>query len=377
MVHCFSLGHLLGRPGSAYVADHGLRFLWEVLRDTDNGGYRWTADHAGGGDPSKQAYGHAFVLLAASTALVAERPGAEALLSDVTAVLEERFWDSNAGLYNEEFSSDWTGGPGSYRGGNSNMHMTEALLAAHEATGRELYLDRAESVARQLIADRTASNDWWLAEHYTSEWHIDREYNHDDPHNLYRPYGSVIGHAPEWTRLLLTLYACHPTPPAWLIGAASRLFDQAVGGAWDQQRGGLAYTVDFDGRVLDRDRYSWPISEAIGAASLLVEITGDDVYEAWYRRLWDYVDLHLIDHRFGGWFALLDENGRPKEIPGVVIGKPDLYHALQSCLAPLIAPEIGLAQGLAQQRLRVMPSDMPRTTRAEAVPSGSAAARSG
>ena len=54
----------------------------------------------------------------------------------------------------EEFREDWT--PFSdYRGQNANMHLTEALMAAFEATGERSYLDKAERIA-DLILRRNA-----------------------------------------------------------------------------------------------------------------------------------------------------------------------------------------------------------------------------
>jgi sulfoquinovose isomerase len=350
MVHNFSLAHLLGRPGAGPLADHGIRFLQEAYRDRTHGGYFWEVDHEGPRDTSKQAYGHAFVLLAASSALMAQRAGAAELLSDIWSALDTHFWSEADGLVVEEFKEDWT--PLSpYRGQNCNMHLVEALLTAAEATHNPLYLQRALRIAERLIRDLTAGNNWRLAEHYTAQWQIDTEYNREDPENMYRPFGSVIGHWPEWSRLLLQIHALSAAPPEWLLPAARRLFDAAMDEGWDQQAGGLAYTVDFDGKVLNTDHYQWPISEAISAAARLIQVTADPRYEHWYRTLWDYADGHIIDHARGGWYYVMDGQNRPKNIPGVVTGKPDLYHALQSCLVPLLPADAGIGASLRDGKL--------------------------
>jgi mannose/cellobiose epimerase-like protein (N-acyl-D-glucosamine 2-epimerase family) len=343
LVHCYALADLLGRPAAAGVVEHGLTLLRGRLRDADHGGWFWTATAAEPVDRTKQAYGHAFVLLAASSALQAGF-AARDLLEEATRALEERFWLPSDGLYAEEFHPDWS--PMSrYRGGNSNMHLVEALLAARDATGDDLYLQRAESVATRLIWEITRANDWRLAEHYTEFWVIDTDYSRDDPRNTYRPYGSVIGHSPEWARLLLGLRTARGAD-SWYVDAARSLFDVSVPHAWDSDATGLAYTVDFDGTVLDDDHYQWPVSEAIGAAHTLRSVTGDPTYETWYRKLWRFADEHLIDRERGGWYYVLDARNAPKEIPGVAEGKPDLYHALQSCLIPLLPPGVSVAEGV-------------------------------
>lgn len=343
LVHCYALADLLGRPAAADVVEHGLALLRGRLRDADHGGWFWTVTAAEPVDRTKQAYGHAFVLLAASSALQAGFAASD-LLEEATRVLEERFWLPSDGLYAEEFHPDWS--PVSrYRGGNSNMHLVEALVAAWDATGDDLYLQRADSVATRLIWEITRANDWRFAEHYNEFWVVDSGFNRDDPRNTYRPYGLVIGHSPEWARLLLGLRAARGAD-SWYVDAARTLFDVSVPPAWDSDATGLAYTVDFDGTVLDDDHYQWPITEAIGAAHALRCVTGDPTYETWYRMLWRFVDQYLIDRDWGGWYWVLDARNAPKEIPGAAEGKPDLYHALQACLIPLLPQGVSVAGGV-------------------------------
>ncbi len=95
MVHCMALGHLLGRPGAAAMVDHGMEYIWRGHRDQKHGGYMWSLDDNGPRDDSKQAYGHAFVLLAASSAKCVGHPLADKVLADVTEVLETRFWEAS------------------------------------------------------------------------------------------------------------------------------------------------------------------------------------------------------------------------------------------------------------------------------------------
>jgi sulfoquinovose isomerase len=213
LVHGFAIAHLLGLPGADRIVDHGLAFLWGRMRDGEHGGYFWAVDDEKPTDPTKQAYGHAFVLLAASSAMCVGHPDAPRLLADVTQVIEEKFWDKRAGASTEEYNPDWS--PiGTYRGQNSNMHLAEALMAAFEATGERGYLDKAESIA-SLIIDRHARNEnWRVAEHFTESWEVDRAYRGDP---MFRPSGTTPGHALEWSRLLVQL---------WELGGRSRTFPQ-------------------------------------------------------------------------------------------------------------------------------------------------------
>jgi sulfoquinovose isomerase len=344
MVHVFSLAELAGRVGAGAVADHGLRFLRGPLYDAEEGGWFDSVDVAGRPDEtSKSGYGHAFVLLAAASALVADRPGAAELLTAADEVIDRRFWRADDGLAVERSTRDWSTFE-SYRGQNSNMHLTEAYLAAADATGEQRYLDRAEGIARRLIRGATAANDWRLPEHFDEQWRVVPDYHRDRPGDPFRPYGSTIGHWLEWSRLLLQVGSARGEADDWHLDAAVRLFDGATREGWDANRPGFLYTVDWEGRPVVRDRYHWVAAEAIGAAVALHRATGDDRYRHWYAEVWRHVDEHLIDRQGGGWFHQLDPDNRPTTT--VWEGRPDLYHAYQATLFARIPGTGGLAAGL-------------------------------
>ena len=340
MVHAFAIAHLMGRPGADVILDHGMDFLWNGHRDAKRGGYFWGVGYGALTDDSKQGYGHAFVLLAASSAKVAGHPDADRLLSDVSNVILERFWEEAHGAAAEEFTADWK--PlGPYRGQNSNMHLTEALMAAFEATGDPNYLGMAERIADLIVRRHAGANGWRLPEHFTADWRLDRDYSGSP---VFRPYGVTPGHWLEWSRLMLQLWELGGRKLDWAPGAAKALFGQAVEDGWDGEKGGFYYTLEWDGRPRIRDRYFWPCCEAVGAASFLNAIDGDELYEEWYRRIWNFIAAHLVDRENGGWHAQLDDNLRPNQ--GPFYGKPEPYHTLQACLIPLLPTTGSVTRGL-------------------------------
>ena len=338
-VHCFAIARLMGRPGADRFIDHGMEFLWNGHRDADHGGYVWGVGD--GGDSRKQAYGHAFVLLAASSARLVGHPDADRLLADITEVLKRHFWEASHGASAEEFARDWS--PlSNYRGQNSNMHLTEATMAAYEATGERMYLDWAESIATLIISKNAAAAGWQVPEHYDADWRLDRDYAGGD---VFRPYGVTPGHALEWTRLILQLWELGGRRLAWLPNAAKSLFARATRTGWDAAEGGFRYTLDWDGKPHLRNRMWWPAAEGIGAAAFLNQIDGAPEYEDWYRRIWDFIAGKLIDREHGGWRTeAIDPTG---EVAPLFSGKPDLYHALQACLIPLLPTTGSVTRGLA------------------------------
>ncbi len=339
MVHCFAIARLMGRPGAEAFIDQGMAFLWNGHRDAANGGYYWGVGEDGPSDPRKQAYGHAFVLLAASSAKVVGHPDADRLLADVTEVLRTRFWEEKSGASAEEFEADWS--PISrYRGQNSNMHLTEALMAAFEATGGNTYLAMAESIATLLIKKLAGASGWCVPEHFDESWQLDRDYANGD---VFRPYGTTPGHSLEWTRLCLQLWELGGRRLGWLPDAARALFARAVADGWNREEGGFHYTLDWEARPRLRNRLWWPCAEGIGAAYFLNSIDGAPEYEDWYRRIWDFVANRLIDRENGGWWPEPPGSG----VAPLFEGKPDLYHALQACLIPLLPTSGSITRGLA------------------------------
>ena len=336
VTHCFAIAHMMGRPGSDALIRHGLAALWNLHRDTVHGGYRWQAGN--GADTSKQAYGHAFVLLAASSAKMAGFAEADRILADVTEVLERHFWESRHGATAEEFAEDWSPISG-YRGQNANMHLTEALMAAYEATGEATYLARAESIGDLVIGRVARAHDWHVMEHFNAEWEPDLGYWGSD---MFRPFGTTPGHALEWSRLLAQLRVLGRDRQPWLAEASTALFAQAVTDGWDKTAGGFYYTLDYANAPLIRDRLWWPCCEAIAAAAFLGSHSDNPFHELWYRRVLDWMATHMTDPVHGGWHPELDDSLAPR--PHFFTGKPDIYHLLQGFLIPLYAADGSLGE---------------------------------
>ena len=269
------------------------------------------------------------MLLAASSATIAGRPGAADLLSRAADVVVRRFWDDDEGALVESWDGAWQHCE-AYRGANANMHGVEAFLAAADATGDNRWLQRATRTVDLVINGAARSHGWRVPEHYDATWHVLPDYNHDQPRHPFRPFGVTPGHGFEWARLLLQLDA--------QIGderqpfAARALFDQAMADGWDGS--GLVYTTDWSGEPVVRDRFHWVACEALATAYALWATTGDEAYGAQWRRLWAHVNDVFIDRERGGWRHEVDVTGRLGH--GTWSGKPDWYHAVQAVLIPQV-----------------------------------------
>lgn len=379
MTYVYTLGSLLGRPGHAALADHGLAALGAgagagapgvpdaaagegapaegaprpgLLRDAEHGGWFAAAGPDGPTDTDKNAYAHAFVILATASAAVAGRPGARELLDEALTVSLEHFWDEDAGMVVESWDQAFTTTE-DYRGVNANMHTVEAYLAAADVTGDLAWLERAVRITERVVHGLARGNHWRIPEHLDAQGEPLPDYNVDTPAHPFRPYGATIGHWLEWSRLTLHvragLEASGQVPPGWMLEDAVALFDAAVREGWAVDGApGFVYTVDWSGRPVVRERMHWVVCEGLGAAAALHAVTGENRFDDAYRQWWDYAAVHMIDGAGGSWWH---ELGPDNTVSGTIwAGKADLYHAVQATLiprlplAPVLAP--ALAQGL-------------------------------
>ena len=344
MTHVYALGELLGRPGSATLADHGVAALTGRFRDAVHGGWYAKVGPDGPTVTDKTAYEHAFVVIAAASAVAAGRPGARELLDDALGVLLEKFWDDEHGMVVEQWDESFST-LDDYRGVNANMHSVEALLSAADVLDDDSLRDRARRVVTRVVHDLARSHDWRIPEHFDPSWTPQLEYNADEPAHPFRPYGATIGHWLEWARLALHLRAgLGDAAPDWLLDDARSLFDAAVREGWAVDGAdGFVYTVDWSGRPVVHERMHWVAAEATATAAALHVATGEASYADWYATWWDHVADHFVDRELGSWHHELSRTNGPSSATWA--GKPDTYHAFQATLLPRLplAPTLATA----------------------------------
>ena len=344
-VHCYSLASLMGLPGSASLAEHGVAALLDgPLRDRECDG--WFADAAG---PSrKKAYLHAFMGLAGASATMAGIPRGDELMQAAVAVIDDHFWIEAEQVMQPSFAADWSD-PEAYRGANCNMHTLEACLALLDATDDTRWLDRALALARRFGHEIPSAQGGTLPEHFSPAWEILPDYGSDQPADDTRPWGLTPGHHAEWGGLLLKVEAAclavGRSAPAWLLTDAIALFDMAVSLGWAPDgHPGMVYTVGFDGAVSVANRAYWVQAELANTALMLLRRTGEPRFEAVYRQAWDFIADRLIDPSDGSWRHEIDAEGALSRV--VYPTREDLYHDFQATITPLIPVSASLAGGI-------------------------------
>ena len=300
---------MLGHEGSEMLADAALKGLRGELHDDKNGG--WYAGLTPEGEivPTKQCYAHAFVILAASSGVLARRDGAEELLKDALKLYDLRFWNEERGTscdtWNTEFTELY-----SYRGINANMHTVEAFLAAADVTGDEKCRVRAGRIINRVV-NWAKDNCWRIPEHFTSDWVPDLECNKERPDDQFKPYGATPGHGIEWARLItqwaLSTYGQASDSAKSYLEAAEELYNRAVADGWNADGApGIVYTTDWNGKPIVHDRMHWTLAEAINTSAVLYRVTGREKYKEDYAQFMEYLDEKVLDHVNGSWFHQLD-----------------------------------------------------------------------
>lgn len=136
---------------------------------------------------------------------------------------------------------------------NPHMHMFEALLALHDATADDAWLDRADRVYALFVNHFFDGESGFLLEFFDDKLQPVR----GDAGRVVEP-----GHMMEWVWLLRWYERARGTPTTTY---AERLFDNAL--ACGRAATGLLFdTVGMDGNALTATTRLWPMPEMIKAA---------------------------------------------------------------------------------------------------------------
>lgn len=351
MAHVYSMGAFLGFADSGKLVDEAIRGICGELKDTEHGGWYPGVTAEGEGIANKLCYAHAFVILAASSAMLAGTSGAKELLAEAVKVYDKYYWKEEQGLSSDTWNTEFTV-EDDYRGVNANMHTVEAFLAAADVAGEEKYRVRAGRIIDHVIS-WAKGNEWRIPEHFKKDWTPDLECNKERPDDPFKPYGATPGHGLEWGRLIvqwaLSANGGDKAAAAPYIEAAENLYNRAVADGWNADGApGIVYTTDWNGKPVVHDRMHWTLAEAINTAAVLYRMTGKAKYAEDYAEFMAYLDDKVLDHVNGSWFHQLDEHN---QVMGTVWpGKADLYHAVQATLIPYYDCGVSIAVAVKEGR---------------------------
>lgn len=238
---------VFSHAGEAAHAGQLFHAMCRYFHDEKHGGWFYSIDAQGAPlDTSKDLYTHAFVIFAcAHYAFATGDRDALRVVAETASLVQERF-GSAAGLLHAALERDFS----TVRTGplqNPLMHLTEALLAAYEATGEPAY----ESTLAQL-ADAVAGSFVHAPTGAIAELPLGSAANRLEP-----------GHQFEW--FYLVKRAGPVVAASGLEGHLSRAFDFAQRYGIDRTTGGVCAALDENGGVKDPTQRIWAQTEYLRA----------------------------------------------------------------------------------------------------------------
>ncbi|WP_224545702.1 AGE family epimerase/isomerase [Mesorhizobium sp. CA16] len=293
-VYAFAVAKERGWEGPAdRLIAHGIGFMAGQGR-TDRGGWVRTLNIDGSvADPVEDAYDHSCVLLALAHAHMSGHPDALRLAEETFAFLDAHLEDARLTGFLE------TSDGAEERRSNPHMHLLEAFLAWHKATGERAYLRRAARIIDLFRSHFFDAESWTLGEYFDDGW---------KPAAGEKRSWTEPGHHFEWASLLVDFAA--RSGQGELTAFARKLYASAVANGLNRATG-LAYgAVSRQGLPLDTVSRSWPQAEAIKAAIALDGSGGPDLKPEIEARVGRLFRWHIDPAPLGLWIDRIDERGR-------------------------------------------------------------------
>lgn len=304
-------------------ARHGLKFLDEVMRDAEQGGFHWILDAKGKVDPKlgdeKHVYGTAFVVYAAARLrVVGGDDRALKVARDAFDWLEAHAHDREHGGWIEAVRRDGTaiasydpaapvdarkdrlGVYYGYKSMNSHIHLLESLAELVRVDDRPIVRERLEEAFR-IVRDRIAVEPGALNLYFTRDWRA-------------IPAHDSFGHDVETAYLLVeAAEALHGTADEATWKVARRLVDHALDWGWDERFGGFNDKGDaFAAGSYDMTKVWWTQAEGLNALAMLDRKYGREThrYARAFEQQWAFIKRHMLDQQYGGWFSETERDGR-------------------------------------------------------------------
>ena len=306
-----------GDEAYAEIARRGIDALIRYFLVGDDLGWVWGCRADGNvEDDTYDAYGHAFVILALSTAAsVFREERYRELALQTWNFMQRRFRDDDGGLI-WHISQDGRI-LDDVRSQNPLMHTFEALLALAPLDESGATRQGAAHIWSFLEARMPAAG--CLPEWYDADW---------------RPLGTgeraviEIGHAFEWAFLLSEAQPLFPEED--LLKPGRQLLAFGVRHGYDPAEGGIYSQVDFEGQLPDRRKGWWEQCEAVRAMQRYVaRHEATEIIEP-LRHSIEFARRHFVDEEYGGWYLSPPGTGG---VPSLVKGnvyKLD-YHVVNMC----------------------------------------------
>jgi mannose/cellobiose epimerase-like protein (N-acyl-D-glucosamine 2-epimerase family) len=304
LTYVFSHAYVLsGEDAFRAAAEQGFQCLARLLRGEDGGWLRAVSTDGNVLDGTHDAYDHAFVLFALAWLYRATNDIDPIELADATwNVMQRNLSDRQYGGFQEQYAPDQTDLKLPRRQ-NPHMHLLEAVLALHAATGEKNWLRRAGMLVDLFKTRFVDPATGALIEFFGPDW---------SPAPGAEGRLREPGHQFEWVWLLFEY--CRATGDASVIPYAERLF--AFGTAHGIERDGATQGAVFDGvdaagGLVAGTKLLWPQTEYIKACVARAEFLGDAQARGAIATHLALIARHFMRADGANWHNQLSRDGTP------------------------------------------------------------------
>lgn len=309
-------------------ARHGYEFLRDVMWDSTYGGFYWLVERDGvpvKDDSLKTAYGNAFGLFALSAYYQSfGDPQALQFAKQTFEWLERNSHDHEHKGYFQHLARNGTPifrdrntvstSDLGYKDQNSSIHLLEAFTELYQVWPDPLVRERLREMLF-IIRDQVVTPEGYLALFLQRNWTPVSFYNEPDSiieKHRYLDHVS-FGHDVETAYLMIeasTVLGIQNDSTTHRI--AKKMVDHALKYGWDENDSTGSfydegyYFKDRPGVTITHDTKNW-WAQAEGMNTLLLMsqlYPGDKMnYYEKFVKAWRYIDLNLVDHEHGDWYA--------------------------------------------------------------------------
>jgi mannose-6-phosphate isomerase len=295
-LYVYSSASILGwYPDGRRLADRCVTYMLDSFYRADGeAGWVHSLEPDGGiANAARDLYAHAFALLGLASYHRLTGDTKVLDVADATLGYLDAAGRSACGGYLDALPP-----PDAIRRQNPHMHLFEALIALHHATGRRHYLARAAGLFEVFSAYFFRAQSGTLCEYLT-----------DKLQPLPGAAGRICepGHHYEWVWLLRQFQRASGQGVEAYCDA---LYQHANRHGWDRH-GFIIDQVDVSGAPIKRSRRTWAHAEGLKANLAEAEAGRSGCDEEAVRCLSRLHDTFLGRPVPGGWVDHVDENGNP------------------------------------------------------------------
>ncbi|RYG50700.1 MAG: N-acylglucosamine 2-epimerase [Chitinophagaceae bacterium] len=336
------------------MARHGFHFLRDKMWDKEQGGFYTLVNRAGEPKtPNKEAYGNSFAIYGLSAYYAASKDEeALELAKKGFQWLEQHSHDPVHKGYFQHLERNGTpivrpaNTPGTsdlgYKDQNSSIHLLEALTELYSVWKDPVVKERLQEMLL-LIRDTMVSDKGYLRLFFYPDWKPVS--NRDSSRAIILERKGVdhvsFGHDVETAFLMMEAseaLGIEHDQRTWDIG--KKMVDHSLATGWDDKIGGFYdegyYFKDAGGKmeIIRNTKNWWAQSEGLNTLMIFSEIYPNDKhnYFAQFKKLWNYSNTYLIDHKYGDWYEYgIDGSPKSKTALKAHIWK-GTYHSFRSLM---------------------------------------------